>query len=626
MSLADLHLSWSECTYKNQKYRTYYLSKAYREDGKNKKDNIYKLGKLTDQEADEMRQLLKALKTPNTFTTTLQDLAVEKSFDYLDVAVANEIWNYWNLDSVFGDDGNRQVPVSTVARILTINRCINPAAKSKVPEWFQGTSLHWMLGLDQKSINSSRIFRELEEIESHKEKICQHLYDRLIQENRESMKSVFYDLSSTTFTGTKCHLVKWGHCKEGYARHAVLAILVNSDGLPFYWEVLPGNTADSKTIIWLVDRLKKRLKIEDLTLVFDRGMVSDDNLTLLEEAGIKYTTAMDRNQIENKTDLTLLDFDIKEENLEQKLDEFFFHKLNDSTFYREIKVDNERRYILCFNPQLFKDQVKSREQAIDEFQEFVDETNHELLNAKKSRTKKGTYSKFEKVLKKKKLNNFVDVNLEKIRVNNVTTYQGKVVIDLEKKKESSAEDGFWLLVTNHKEKKRGEFIKSSEEVISPYRDKVVVESSFRDIKSFIEVSPGYVWTEEHVKAHYTICVLAYLIDRTLTLQLHKNIGSVSTDVVSHERLYWTLSKCKINLISVENVGLSTYNITKVTHEQNDLLDRIGMDYLINKPIKKLKIGESDRYLSSPRVSVNGGAKSTKPRTRSSKYRRLKKIS
>ena len=75
--------------------------------------------------------------------------------------------------------------------------------------------------------------------------------------------------------------------------------MVNKYGLPFYWEVLPENTADLKTIIWLIENLKKQFGPLDLTLVFDRGMVSDDNLTLLEDAGVHYISAMDKNNQKN---------------------------------------------------------------------------------------------------------------------------------------------------------------------------------------------------------------------------------------------------------------------------------------------------------------------------------------
>ncbi len=124
------------------------------------------------------------------------------------------------------------------------------------------------------------------------------------------MKSLFYDLSSTTFTGSRCILVKWGHCKEGYENHIVLALIVNAKGLPIYWEVLEGGTADAKTISWLLDHLKEKISIAIPipTMVFDRGMVSDENLVLLEKAGTKYISAMDKNQIEGITSFDFSNF------------------------------------------------------------------------------------------------------------------------------------------------------------------------------------------------------------------------------------------------------------------------------------------------------------------------------
>ena len=72
-----------------------------------------------------------------------------------------------------------------------------------------------------------------------------------------------------------------------------------------------------------------------------------------------------------------------------------FAKLNDETFYREVKVVGERRYILCFNPQLFKDQRHGRKNAVADFQAFVEELNIELCAAKKSRQRKPTSEKFK---------------------------------------------------------------------------------------------------------------------------------------------------------------------------------------------------------------------------------------
>jgi len=259
------------------------LARTYREDGKNRKEIVVKLGKLTDEEAKHWRDILQMIRRPDSFWTTLDDIVVRQHFTYLDAAVVNAVWDEWKLDDAFDDTGRRDVDVSIIARILTINRCLDPMAKSRTPEWFSHTALPWMLDVSPDLVNPSRIFRELESIEARKEAICSHLYEKMLKESPESMRSVFYDLSTSTFSGSHCVLMKWGRCKEGYRNHVVLALVVNGDGLPFYWEVLPGGTADATTIIWLMEHVRDRLAVSNMSLVFDRGMVSEENLALLEK-------------------------------------------------------------------------------------------------------------------------------------------------------------------------------------------------------------------------------------------------------------------------------------------------------------------------------------------------------
>ena len=443
VNFSELHVYWRGSKYKGTTYRSYSLAKPFRENGKNRREIVLKLGKLSDADVIKWRQFIDSFKKSDSFFTTLDDINPKKHYAYLDIAVANAIWDEWELDKVFKRNSRKDINVATIARILAVNRCIHPASKSQVPDWFKKTALPFLLNINSETVNASRIFRELTFIEKCKEDICQHLFDSLHQKNPKSMKTVFYDLSSAAFTGSKCILVKWGHCKEGYRYHVVLAIVVNQDGLPFYWEVLPGNTADSNTIEWLLDRLKKKFKIANITVVFDRGMVSDDNLSSIETAQVKYISAMDRNQIENITNidfiafshLTVKDVDTQADDLSK------FTKLNDTTYYREIKIENKRRYILCFNPQLFKDQRRAREQAVENFRGVVNSLNEQLLGAKKSRQREATQKKYEQQLMKMKLNSFVNISLRGFHIkrkndegkeHSVRTYKGEVQLDADK--------------------------------------------------------------------------------------------------------------------------------------------------------------------------------------------------
>jgi hypothetical protein len=141
VDLAKLHLHWRTSHYKGHSYRSYSLARAYREHGKNRKEIVLKLGRLSKDEAQRWRSLLQTLKKPSAFVTTLDELIVTSHYAYLDVASASAVWDHWRLNEVFAARGNRDVGIETIARILVVNRCIDPAAKSQTPQWFRRTTL-----------------------------------------------------------------------------------------------------------------------------------------------------------------------------------------------------------------------------------------------------------------------------------------------------------------------------------------------------------------------------------------------------------------------------------------------------------------------------------------------------
>jgi len=584
MDLSNLHLHWGGGTYKGKKYKTYSLARSVREDGINSHKPVVKLGKLTDDEVCWWKKLLHAIKIPTSVVTTLEDIVTTGHFQYYNVALVNKFWNYWQLEKAIVSDRNTEVPLSLITRILTINRCVNPESKSAVGKWLETTSLPQLLDIDASKINKSRLFRDLSGIEDNKDAICNHLLEQYKRRFPASLNEVYYDLSSTTFSGTKCIISKYGHCKEGYQTHVVLALLVTANGLPFYWEVLPGGTADAKTIQWLLNKCRAKFTGLNITAVFDRGFVSDDNLSEIESDAIKYITAMDRNQIEGICGNTV-EFapfaNFTPDNISGKIRELGeFTEINTTTYSREIKVENGRRYILCFNPQLFIDQRNAREKNIEVLtNDIIPELNDDLKNAKKSRQRTATEGRFRKLIVKLNLSKFSRMELSELTVNNdgseVKTFQGELKINETARKEAIKLDGFWMLVTNLNEKNsNNQFVVSTEKALTPYREKVIIEDAFRDIKSFLEVAPVYVWLEKHVKSHYTICVLAYLINRTISNLLKENKGNLSADIKTHISVYEELADRTIDQIHIKNLNQSSYCLTELTPKQKEILQRL----------------------------------------------------
>lgn len=133
-------------------------------------------------------------------------------------------------------------------------------------------------------------------------------------------------------------------------------------------------------------------------------------------------------------------------------------------------------------------------------------------------------------------------------------------------------------MTNLLERDRqGAFLADAASLVRAYREKVVIESSFRDIKSFVEVGPVYVWKEKHVKAHYSLCVLAHLLNRTIDMLLHEKGGSVTADVISHAMLYEELSSCQLNSVAIGQEN--THMLTTPSDRHKELLVRVQAEHL-----------------------------------------------
>ena len=95
-------------------------------------------------------------------------------------------------------------------------------------------------------------------------------------------------------------------------------------------------------------------------------------------------------------------------------------------------------------------------------------------------------------------------------------------------------DGVCVFLTNHTEKQGRGFKVKPQTIIKAYREKTKIEDVFKNVKSFLKLRPFFVNTEAHVKAVYTICILAYFINRYLANQ-RKAIGE--KDFLNSKELY-----------------------------------------------------------------------------------------
>ena len=82
-----MNLSYSSSTYKGQTYKSYSIAEFFREGSKVKKRIIWRIGKLSEQQAEQIKLICKVAGGKDQFLTQLNDIAVQESRSYLDIAL-----------------------------------------------------------------------------------------------------------------------------------------------------------------------------------------------------------------------------------------------------------------------------------------------------------------------------------------------------------------------------------------------------------------------------------------------------------------------------------------------------------------------------------------------------------
>jgi len=605
-----------------QTYTYYILALYYRINNKPVRDTIKNLGALSDHEIEYYTNSVACLNGDSEyFRCKLNTIVVKKSNDYLSCAVALHFWDYWQLSEIFDKDKNKDVSTAQIAQILTALRFVQICSKSYSSRLYTETTLPELMKVTTESYNSSRIFRELEYIESKREALGKHIFEYAKKMKFTNGKLLFYDLSSANISGLQCIMAKWGHCKDGYRTHIVLMLVITPEGYPVYWDILEGNTADSTTIKDLINKVKQTHGKIESVICFDRGMVSDDNLKLLDRDKIRYITALDGNQLQYFDDLInfklienqkKLDFDKETEKIKTALQNDAFIYLRNNLYFKELKLTqtekatisektgklglDKRRYFLAFNPELASLTDKHRQERVGEFIEWTSQYNTQLSKALNDRKKETVEKEITKQKNKHKISDVqIDCQIMEHTVTNINNKQeaktaktfkiNVTSVKNENYRQARKYDGLWSLIVNIPENEDIPFFEEShfESYFEIYRLKNTIEEAFRILSNFAGIEPFHVYKDQHIKAHFTICVLSYLIDVTILNKIRQSSEIVNMGMHS---IFNELKKCKQNVIQLDRTKTIT-NITEVTPTQVKILDVLNCNYLINPKYLKL---------------------------------------
>jgi hypothetical protein len=246
-----------------------------------------------------------AVDLPEWREVNVRGVQVERVREFGEVYLALALWRRLGLHKLLRElivEGRETVPWELVSCVLSVARfCAQRSELGVAERWYQRTALEDLLGLSWEQINDDRLYRGLDVLHAHKERLCQHLLARYQSWFGVRFEFLIYDVTSTFFEGLAAGNTK---AARGYSRdhrsdckQVCIGLVVSPEGLPLAYEVFAGNRTDVTTVEEIVTALETKYGQAQRIWVMDRGMVSEDNIEFLRARGAQYVVGTPKAQL-----------------------------------------------------------------------------------------------------------------------------------------------------------------------------------------------------------------------------------------------------------------------------------------------------------------------------------------
>jgi transposase len=326
----------------------------------------------------------------------------------------------------------------------------------------------------QKTLGTPRCLKDLIE-----EELFEHRRDLFTE-----VDLVFFDTTSLYFEGRGGESIgKRGHNKDHRPDlyQMVVGMALDVEGRPICCEMWPGNTADVKTLTPIVKRMRERFRLREITVVADRGMVSQATLEAFEKSDppVRYIVGV-RMRRQKEVNTSVLGSRAR-----------WFESVPERSNAKDpapLKVKEvwvkERRYIVCLNEEERRKDAHDREAIIAHLKD-------QLRNGDKSLVGNKGYRRYLKV-----------------------EGSGHFVIDENRVKAEERYDGIWVLRTNT--------VHNTETVAHVYKALWTVEDIIRTSKSILETRPIYHKRDATIRGHVFCSFLALVLKQELESRLKQS--------------------------------------------------------------------------------------------------------
>lgn len=384
---------------------------------------------------------------------------------------------------------SRSEPWVKSALAMIIGRLIYSGSKLSLSQLKPRSTLWEVCGIERVLDVDTHCYEPMDRLLERQEAIQRTLAGKHLKGGQ----LVLYDLTSSYFEGeyADSDLVTFGYNRDGKKGHeqVVIGLLCNAEGCPIGTEVFRGNTKDSTTALAQVRKLRDDYGLDQMIWVGDRGTITQANAALINSTEALHSiSALTHPEIVKLLDRKVLQAELfDDKNIVEVLD----------------PEDPTKRYCLCRNPVTTQRESKTRRRLLDCTRAGLEK----IAQSPRREKDEVIGARVGKLLARYKMGKFVTWS---VREKKLQWSFDEAAIAAEQ-----VFDGCYVIRADVPKA-----LMAATELVLTYKSLSLVEQAFRNLKTVsLEMRPVYHKTDDRIRSHIFICVLAYYLQWHLTQRL-----------------------------------------------------------------------------------------------------------
>jgi transposase len=400
--------------------------------------------------------------------------------------------------------------------LAALNRCVGGTSKASFYDWYRRTILQRLLPASKAQLSSQRFWDHMGYLDGETiARIEQDLAHHLITHFKIDLRTLLLDATNfDTFidTRTESDFAKRGHAKSKRSdlRILGLALLVSTDfHVPLLSHLYPGNENDVTVFANLTDTLVRRYRqfaaeCDLITLVFDGGNTSRENLQAVDRSGYHFITSLTLTHHQELLQVPLTRFRACSD-----------PRLSTTRAYRTTKElwGETRTLVVTRNRKLLDGQIAAIRTALGKKRAELQELHRRLVRSQEPGAKGKGYTResLEKRLTAIVSGQYVSQILKTQIVQTGNHLDFTFGVDTQAFEQlKRIRLGKRILCTdNH--------TWTTDEIILGSRAQSRIEQAFKQMKDphWVTFSPAFHWTDQKLRVHAFYCVLALMLSSLL---------------------------------------------------------------------------------------------------------------